>query len=104
MSKQSARPLPRRKQWDRADIYYHASQGHLPIQSIGEIKVCSKELLRARITGVEPDRSKVGMPNDGLIGGQQIADFLNTVFGIAADSSKQVGNFPTDIPADQRPD
>jgi hypothetical protein len=60
------------------DVYAagRRSVNPLPIASDGQVLSASKARLIAHLTGTEP--VGVGEPDDGLRGGQAIADFLNT--------------------------
>jgi hypothetical protein len=62
-----------------ADVYAAIRKGQLQVSSSGQIKTASKAVLIGQLTGTEP--VGVGLPGDGLRGGQAIADFLNLFFG-----------------------
>ena len=62
-----------------ADVYAAARKKQLHVSSAGQVKTASKAVLIGQLTGTEP--VGVGLPGDGLRGGQAIADFLNIFYG-----------------------
>jgi hypothetical protein len=61
------------------DVYAANRAGHLRLGNCGAIVTGSKELIRAQLSGTEPDRAKIGTPGDLLKGGRAIADFINSL-------------------------
>jgi hypothetical protein len=61
----------------KGDVYAARRAGHLTLGGIGQNISGSKEIIRAQLTGTEPDRAKIGAPGDVLNGAQSIADFIN---------------------------
>jgi hypothetical protein len=59
------------------DIYAGRRNGNMKLGQLGALKTASREVLRAQLTGTEPDKKRIGAPGDVLIGGEQIARYLN---------------------------
>jgi hypothetical protein len=66
--------------WTAKLVYHH--QRHLGLQKVGALIVGSKAKLREKVTGAEA--TGVGSPNDGLLGAEAAAAFLNELFGFSA--------------------
>jgi hypothetical protein len=67
------------------DIYAWNRAGHITLHKLGALVTGSRELLRAQLTGVEPNPTRVGIAGDLISGAKGIADFVNELRG--ADSA-----------------
>ena len=61
------------------DVYAANRAGHLQLGNCGAIVTGSKELIRAQLSGTEPDPAKIGVKGDLLRGGEAIAAFINSL-------------------------
>ena len=66
-----------RAEFTAHDVYQAERRGVVKLGKLGALKTASKEILRAQMTGTQADKTKVGAAGDVLIGGKNIADFLN---------------------------
>jgi len=59
------------------DIYAGRRNGNMRLGQLGALKTASRELLRAQLTGTEPERKRIGAPGDVIIGAEKIAAYHN---------------------------
>jgi hypothetical protein len=69
----------RRGLWNNGQTYHYS--GELRLHRLGNLITGSREIVRARITGTEPDPSRIGSPGDGLLTADAVTDYINQLLG-----------------------
>jgi hypothetical protein len=70
--------------WTRSLVYHYSDE--LGLTRIGNLLSGSREVIRAKATGVAPDPAKVGSANDGVLTAEAVVEVLNEIYGIPGTS------------------
>jgi hypothetical protein len=92
---------PPRGPWNDGRTYHYADE--LGLTRLGNLIAGSKEVVRARVTGDEPDRSKIGAAGDGLLTAPAVTAFINEIYGSPAPLPEDIVTWqPTRSPSRRR--